>query len=454
MTVMGRNQPARPCSPRTVYYTAILMRRSLWFSVAVASAALAGVASAQLGDSSFDQLDHPAIQYSTRVARDPVGALAQRIARGDVQLSFDTGTGYLRSLLRALDIPIESQVAVFSKTSTQSNLIHPGNPRGVYFNDQVSVGWMRGTFVLEIAAQDPEQGTIFYEVDQQPAEKPALRRTRACLRCHHSIYTDGVPGRLVRSTLTAADGVALPWSKNTASDHRTPFDQRWGGWYVTGTTSGFPHMGNVLAGSAATGAAERSPDLETLEGKFETRAYLSPYSDVVALMVLEHQAHLINLLTRLDWETRARDYDAQAGRSTYDQPLHPRALFSFDAAVTEVVDYLLFVDEAPLPGRIQGTSGFAEQFAQRGPFDNQGRSLRQLDLNRRLMRYPCSYLIYSPVFDALPAQPREAIYQRMWQILSGHERSERYARLSESDRVAIVQILRETKKGLPDYFRR
>ena len=123
------------------------------------------------------------------------------------------------------------------------------------------------------------------------------------------------------------------------------------------------------------------------------------------------------------------------------------------STVTEIVDYLLFVDEAPLPGRVQGTSGFAEQVAQRGPFDQQGRSLRQFDLSRRLMRYPCSYLIYSPVFDALPAQPREAIYQRMWQILSGHERSGRYARLSESDRVAIVQILRDTKKGLPGYFR-
>jgi hypothetical protein len=439
-----------------LYHTAILMRPSLWCPVAVALAALARVASAQLGDSSFEQLDHPAIQYSTRAAQDPVAALARRIERGDVQLSFESGTGYLRSLLRVLDIPIESQVAVFSKTSTQLNLIHPGNPRGVYFNDQVSVGWMRGTFVLEIAAQDPEQGAIFYELDQQPAEKPTLRRTRACLRCHHSIYTDGVPGPLVRSTLTAADGVALPWTRNVASDHRTPFNQRWGGWYVTGTTSGFPHMGNVLAGSAGSGATvagERSPDLETLDGKFETKAYLSPYSDVVALMVLEHQAHLINLLTRLDWETRARDYEARAGRSTDGQPLLSRAPFSFDAAVTEIVDYLLFIDEAPLPGRIRGTSGFAEQFSQRGPFDNQRRSLRQLDLDRRLMRYPCSYLIYSRVFDALPAQPREAIYQRMWQILSGHERSERYARLSASDRVAIVQILRDTKKGLPDYFR-
>jgi hypothetical protein len=429
------------------------MRPGLCLVAAVALLALAGVASAQLGDSSFDQLDHPAIQYSTRAARDPVAALNSRIQAGDLQLSFDAGHGYLPSLLRALEIPIESQVAVFSKTSTQLNLIHPRNPRVIYFNDAASVGWIRGTFVLEVAAQDPEQGTIFYELDQQPTDRPILRRTRACLRCHHSLYTNGVPGRLMRSTPTAADGTALAWTRNLATDDRTPFDQRWGGWYVTGRTSGLSHQGNVFATSAATTVAGRSPDLDTLEGKFDTSAYLSPYSDVVALMVLEHQSHLTNLLTRLGWETRAAAYEAQAGGSIPQQPLPGRAPFSFDAAVTEIVDYLLFVDEAPLQGRVQGTSGFAEQFARRGPFDSRGRSLRQLDLERRLLRYPCSYMIYSPVFDELPAQSREAIYRRMWQILGGTERSAKYARLDDGDRAAIVQILRDTKKELPDYFR-
>jgi hypothetical protein len=425
------------------------MRVGFWLAAAAATLALAGVASAQLGDSSFDQLDHPAIQYSTRAARDPVAELNRRIQNGDLQLSFDAVHGYLPSLLKALEIPIESQVAVFSKTSTQLNLIHPQNPRMIYFNDSVSVGWIRGTFVLEVAAQDPEQGTIFYELDQEPTEKPSLRRTKACLRCHHSLYTNGVPGRLMRSTPTAADGTALPWTKNLATDHRTPFDQRWGGWYVTGKTSGLSHLGNVFATSPT--AAERSPDLDTLKEKFDTTPYLSPYSDVVALMVLEHQTHLTNLLTRLGWETRAAAYEAQAGGSN-SQPLPTRAPYSFEAVVTEIVDYLLFVGEAPLPGRVQGTSGFAERFAQRGPFDSQGRSLRQLDLERRLMRYPCSYMIYSAVFDELPAPPREAIYRRMWQVLSGTERAEKYRQLSDSDRVAIVQIIRDTKRGLPDYF--
>ena len=430
-----------------------VVRFGVWLVAAVTSLALASVASAQLGDASFDQLDHPAIQYSTRPSRDPVAALNRRIEAGDLRLLFDnsTGYGYLPSLLEALEISVESQLAVFSKTSMQLNLIHPRNPRMIYFNDSAAVAWIRGSFVLEVAAQDPEQGAIFYELDQRPAEKPTLRRTRSCLRCHHSLYTNGVPGPLVRSTLTAASGTALPW-KNLATDHRTPFDERWGGWYVTGNTSGLSHMGNVFAASAATATADRSSDLDTLEGQFDITAYLSPYSDVVAVTVLEHQAHLTNLLTRLGWETRAAAYEAQTGGSP-QRPLLARAPFSFEAAVTEIVDYMLFADEAPLPGRVQGTSGFAEQFAQRGPFDSRGRSLRELDLERRLMRYPCSYLIYSAFFDELPAQPREAIYRRMWQILSGNERSDKYARLSDRDRVAIVEILRDTKKGLPDYFR-
>jgi hypothetical protein len=218
------------------------MRFGLWLVAGVASVALASAASAQLGDSSFDQFDHPAIEYLARPASDPVAALIRRIDSGDLQLSFDAQHGYLPALLKALEIPTESQVVAFSKTSTQLNLINPRNPRAVYFNDSVSVGWTRGTFVLELASQDPVLGTIFYELDQHPVEKPTLRRTRACLRCHHSLYTNGVPGRLVRSMATDADGTTLAGTRNLVTDHRTPYGQRWGGWYVTGRTGGLVHM--------------------------------------------------------------------------------------------------------------------------------------------------------------------------------------------------------------------
>jgi len=427
------------------------MRIALWLTTACILTLFAVVGSAQLGDSSFDQIDHPAIQYMTRPSHDPIVALSRRIDNGERLLSFEAGRGYLPSLLKALDIPIESQVAVFSKTSTQMNLISPRNPRVLYFSDSVAVGWIRTGFVLEVAAQDPDLGTVFYEIDQRQADKPSFRRTRACLRCHHSLYTSGIPGLLVRSNPTAADGTAMAWTKNLATDHRSPFEERWGGWWVTGKTSGLTHMGNGFAINPAI-ATEHAPEIDSLKDKFDTSPYLSPYSDIVALMVLEHQTHLLNLLTRLNWESRAIAYEQKT------RPLPPQLLpgrlqrFSVDNAISDLVDYLLFVDEAQLPGSIAGTSGFAEQFAKRGPIDSQGRSLRQFDLEKRLMRYPCSYMIYSPAFDALPDQVRGAVYKRMWDVLSGADHSEKYARLSESDRTAIVQILKQTKKGLPEYF--
>jgi hypothetical protein len=121
--------------------------------------------------------------------------------------------------------------------------------------------------------------------------------------------------------------------------------------------------------------------------------------------------------------------------------------------VNELVDYLLFVDEEPLTAAITGTSGFAEMFAALGPTDRRGRSLRQLDLTHRLLRYPCSYMIYSAAFAALPADARAAIYGRMGDVLSGRDPDPRYARLSADDRRAVVEILRETVPDLPAEFR-
>jgi len=126
---------------------------------------------------------------------------------------------------------------------------------------------------------------------------------------------------------------------------------------------------------------------------------------------------------------------------------------SLQDAAKETVDYLLFVDEAPIVGDVRGSVPFADTFAAGGPRDRKGRTLRQLDLQRRLMRYPCSYMIYAPQFDALPREAKEAIYERRWQILSGREENTNYQRLTMDDRRAIIEILRDTKKDLPSYFK-
>jgi len=333
---------------------------------------------------------------------DPVAALAHRIEQGSAKLQYAPVYGYLPALLEQLHVPVESQMAVFSKTSIQSMHIEPANPRVLYFNDSVAVGWVRGGFI-EMAAQDPGNGIRFYVLFQRPDEH--FIRRLDCVKCHKS------------NTLLVHSADSAPFGAPTNQidvDGRTPFSKLWGGWFVTGREVPAVHKGNAVFDKA-----ERHEITPALDPKFS----LTPSSDVVALMVFAHQMRMMNLLAYPD-------------------------------NIDELVDSLLFTDEAPLPGPIRGSSGFAEKFSSTGPRDSKGRSLREFDPARRLMRYPCSYMIYTEAFDALPAERKEAVYRRMWQILSGEVTEARYGRISLSDRQAAVEILRDTKKGLPGYFQR
>jgi hypothetical protein len=422
---------------------------------AVCAGASAAAVFAQRTDAFVASRDHPAIEYSKGPVTDRVTDLNRQIQDGSVRLKFDGPSGYLRSTLEALKVPVESQVALFSQNSSQGDLISMKNPRTLFFNDAVSVGFVRGGTVLEVAAHDTRQGVIFYTLDQRAAAVPQFKRNDGCLACHLSWTTLGVPGLFVFSMLT------LPEDKNAyasgfASDHRTSFESRWGGWYVTGSLGSIRHMGNKPVSTASTPDAARpeAHELMSLVGQFDTTGYLAPHSDVAALMVLEHQAHMTNLITRLGWEARLAAYEARTDTAPIpgSQGARIQKITRVEEAAADLVDYALFVYEEPLPGRIRGSSGFAEKFGALGPADRKGRSLRQLDLDRRLMRYPCSYLIYSQAFEALPAGAKDLVYRRMWQVLSGQDKNARYARLVLADRQAIVDILRETKKDLPAEF--
>ncbi|HWE53545.1 MAG TPA: hypothetical protein VG273_27390 [Bryobacteraceae bacterium] len=353
---------------------------------------------------------------------DPVAQLDRKVRDGKAQLKFDEYDGYLRSVLAALNIPVESQMAVFSKTSVQAMRIEPERPRVLYFNDSTIVGWVPGGFI-EVATQDPHEGMKFYALDQRQwvhdermekpaaAREPLFERRQDCLHCHTSAST------LVTSVSPTPDGVPVFHLGSLNTDQRTPFEKLWGGWYVTGKSGAAHHMGNVTVTDPQHPEPLVSEQLDSLEGRVDTRIYPAPYSDIAALMVFEHQMHMMNLL-------------------------------SHATPAAEVVDYMLFLNEPALKDRVTGTSGFTEKFAARGPFDSKGRSLRQLDLKTRTMRYPCSYMIYSAAFDALPDATREAIYKQMWRILSGDVKS----RLALADRRNVVEILRATKPGLPAYF--
>jgi hypothetical protein len=415
-----------------------------------AATVLASATRGQLSDTFTNWLDHPAIQYGTRPVSDPVAELNRKLQDGTVHLTFDGPSGYLRSVLKALEVPVESQIAVFVKDSVQAPRISPGNPRTIFFNDSVAVGWVRGGFI-EVAAQDPQQGVIFYSLDQNLLARaaqalvghPSFTRRGECVACHFNYSTVAVPGMLARSV------------GQYAVDHRTPIEQRWGGWYVTGSSK-IRHLGNADPARIF----DSPPPSDTLnwasiDGKFDWTGYLAASSDIVAHMVFEHQMHLMNLLTRIGWEARVAAYRARSSGPTLQGGSEgtPEARVPLQDAAKETVDYLLFVDEAPLADSIRGSVPFAEQFEARGPRDRKGRTLRELDLRQRLMRYSCSYMIYAPQFDALPREAKEAIYRRMWQILSGREQDPRYQRLTVDDRWAIVEILRDTKKDLPGYFK-
>jgi hypothetical protein len=412
---------------------------AMW--VVVVTATLDG--GGQLPDTFFDEMSAPAVAYAAQQPHDAIAQLNENLAAGSTTLAYEHGSGYLRSVLSALDVPIESQLAVFSKTSVQARIISPVNPRTLFFNDRVVVGWPRGGFI-EAAAVDPQLGVVFYNLNQQASASPRFERGNGCLTCHVSAEaTLGVPGMLLRSEAARADGLPMRQLGNEVVDHSLPLSKRWGGWYVTGRGVTVASRGNLMMRDETDEELLTTPKpiaAETLHGKFDLAGYLSPYSDIVALMVFDHQLHMMNLFARMSWETRAAE-------------AKPDAKTLIDAVAHEVVDYMLFVDEAPLPARVEGNSGFAERFSGRGPKDSQDRSLYQLDLTTRLLRYPCSYMIYSDAFEGLPASARDAVYRRLYVVLSGAEQTSRYSRLSRPDRRAIIDILRETKRGVPAYFR-
>jgi len=403
-----------------------------------------GISGQAPGETALIPIDHPAIQYDTRPLDDRVTRLSRDLASGKASLQ-PGPNGYLPALLQALGVNPDSQTLVFSKTSFQAARIEPRNPRAIYFSDDVMLGFVRGSNLLEVAALDPRQGVVFYSFDGS-ADPPRFDRRDACLQCHTSPGTLGIAGLLTASSFTDASGMPAFRGAQRITDHRTPFEDRWGGWYVTGTHADMRHIGNAVGHDPAHPELldlRDTQNLTSLTKKFDASGYLSGLSDIVALMTLEHQTRMTNLMIRVGWEARI----AAAGQTD------PAAKAQFETDLDSLVTYMLFADEAKLQGPVVGVSTFTKTFPERGPRDRQGRSLRDFDLQKRLFRYPLSYMVYSEAFDALPDQVRGRVYRRLYDVLTGRDQSEKFKRLSASDRQAVLEILRETKPGLPEYFK-
>ena len=388
--------------------------------------------------------DDEVINYHKAIPDGPVAELQSKIDRGEVTLKFDPKFGYLPALQDALKGPKSSQMLVFSKTSLQRALISPKNPRAIYFNDDVYLGFIPGAPVMEISAADPQLGGIFYQLEQSEKARPQIVRNADCLQCHGSGKSLGVPGHLVRSIATDETGELDTRTEVSPVTHRTPLAERWAGWYVTGTHGAQTHRGNLI-GADAFERQEKQPNflgnVTNLSRFFKTDAYVASQSDIVALMVLEHQAHMHNYLTRLNYETRLML--ASYGHIRY-----------LNSQVNAFLRYLLFTEETPLTHAIQGDPQYLKDFSSTAIRDRRGRSLRDFDLRTRLFKYPCSFLIYSAAFDQLPPVMREHLLQRLHDILTGKDRSADFAKLASEDRATVLEILRETKSNLPDYWKK
>ena len=402
------------------------------------------------------------INYRSNDLSDPIAKLQKRLDSGQATLDFDDRQGYLRSVLALLNIPISSQTLVFSKTSFQYKKITPQTPRALYFNDDVYIGFVHDGKAIEAVSFDPVQGAIFYLLDAHKADKPVFQRAELdCTQCHIATATRSVPGVLLRSIFPSSTGTQVMKSTSFVTGQDSALKDRWGGWYVTGTSGRQQHMGNVIVDDRdhpelldrAAGT-----NLTHLNGRFDNSIYLTADSDIVAHLVLAHQTQMHNLITETNYKTRIALYDEQQ-RIKAATPPSPDSLSvetrkQIEEPAEALVEYLLFANEIPLTDRIRGTSGFAEQFTALGPRDSRGRSLRDFDLHTRIFKYPCSYLIYSESFDALPEPAKQFVYHRLFQVLTEQDRSPVFARLTHRDRRNILEILLATKTGLPDEWHR
>jgi hypothetical protein len=359
----------------------------------------------------------------TSAPNNVVEALEAKLEKGEIKFRYaPDGHGYLKSVLEALQVSPQSQVLPFTKSSLQFDRISPSTPRAVYFNDDVAVGAVHPGGLIEIIANDRRGGIVFYTLDNNTPGQPHLQEESGrCIACHGMVNAV-TPGWIVANITATPDG--MPQIMNPAhpfdfTDQTRPFEDRWGGWYVTGATQNMHHLGNVTAPDPEKPFdLPQGRTLASLSGRFDPAHALNPGSDIVALMTLEHQTGFINRLYVLNMRYS-------------------------DAALDDLVQYMTFASEVPLPGPITGDSGFTADFAKRGPHDNAGRSLRSFDLKTRLFRYPLSYMVYSTAFGTLKPEIRDKLYRRLYDTLKA----------KGADGADAIVILAQTKSGLPDFWK-
>ena len=428
--------------------------------------ALTGVARADtdrlIANAMRYDMEYPAINYSGPARDNRIWRFQQKLNSGELKLQWEPHFGYLRSVLKALEIDPSSQIMVFSKTSLQTSVINEQTPRAIYFNDDTYVGFVLNTDLMEFASVDAKVGIVYFGMINRQDTPPVLERDGGrCLTCHdtYSMMGGGVPRVMIMSAPVDDKADTRTFGSASEVDDRTPIAERWGGWYLSGwyqAARGGPpvtHFGNLPLRTETPGhQGDRLHELipgrdnvGTVSAYFDTSKYISDKSDVVALLVSEHQTFVQNLITRVLYKVST--IMSQAGTGPAPKvwaDIEPRRQAALKQVCEPLLRAMFFADAVPLAGQVITSSGYTERFAQRGPKDSEGRSLRDLKLDKRLFKYPLSYMIYTESYNALPPYVREYIEGRIVDVLQGRDQTGIGATLSAEDRTSVSQILAET----------
>lgn len=390
-----------------------------------------------------DFWEMPPIRYSDTAAANTLTKLAAELDSGTREVKGETGLDRLRFVLNELRVPEESQILVFSKTSHQNALIQPKNPRSLFFSEDAYIGYVPGG-AIEAVVQDPMLGPVYYLIEAGgPGGLTIARDQSSCLSCHATSNTENVPGLLVRSVYPNEDGQPLLAMGTTLVDHETPLPERWGGYYVTGRSS-LPHLGNQTY-IEGTAAEPRTSDLTNLKDTIDTTKYPRPTSDIVALLVLEHQCRMHNLLNAATMQYRRAHFLSKV-LDPYAPPDSGSAGLVADSMADKIVECLFFKNEADPGEGIEGGEDFQKSFEKRFPKTTDGHSLADFKLYGRMFKYRCSFMVYSEAFRNLPTEVKRKVLEKMHAALSGSDPS--YDWLKASERSKIDGILAET---LPDW---
>ena len=404
-----------------------------------------GLLSAQ----SFNEYGESPHNYWASDLEDPMSELLKGVRKGEISLDENPGMPLVRRLLEELQIPESSQMLVFSRTSLQRGAVSPTNPRAIYFNDDVYLGWMPNGRI-EIASSDPEKGFIFFfQRELTDRKAPLFSRDRVCIQCHAGSATNFLPGPLGRSVFPDSKGRSLK-SVDTFEliGHEVPVHERWGGWYVTHVHQDLTHMGNAIAvkGNGEL-KLQRKDSSKGLDDFFDTSNYPVSTSDIEALLIFDHQVRMQFVLIESAYKVRQVIFDSQKTASKQSS-IDLNAILK---EVTEkIVSELLFKKEFPLGGKVVDAAQvgkFVTEFKAKGKADSRGRSLRDLELKNRLFKYRCSYMIYSKSFEAFPEILKNSVFNRIKAIITSDSPQLGYEYLEAEEKKAIFDILSGTLAG-------